>query len=79
MTGRLVALSSDEALLETGEQIEVLENLLIDVGDGFYVKVTQTCPEGLRLAITAKPPCFADWLKQVTFKETEGEENDGEV
>ena len=79
MTGRLVALSSDEALLETGEQIEVLENLLIDIGDGFYVKVTQTAPEGLRLAITAKPPRFADWLKQVTFKETEGEENDGEV
>ena len=67
------------ALLETGEQIQVLENLLIDVGGGLYAKVTQAGPEGFRLAITAKSPGFADWLKQVTVKETEGEGTDGDI
>ena len=79
MAGQLAALSPDEALLETGEQIQVLENLLIDVGGGLYAKVTQAGPEGFRLAITAKSPGFADWLKQVTVKETEGEGTDGDI
>jgi len=75
--GRILAVSEDEAVLETEARLSVLDNLLLDVGEGLYAKVTQPEAEGVRIAFTARPPCFADWLREIAPGNGEGGADNG--
>lgn len=66
-SGRILALSEAEALMEADELPEVFDNLLLTIGDGLYAKVTETEQEKnrFRICFTAKPPEFEEWKKQI--------------
>ena len=46
--GMLTAVSGQEAVLEPAERLSVFDNLLLEVGDGLYAKVTESGPENCR-------------------------------
>ena len=65
LEGSITAASEDEALLDTGEALSALDNLLLKIGGNLYAKVTQVEQGSCRITFTAKPPCFAEWFEQL--------------
>ena len=63
---RILAVSDQEAEIETSEALSALDNLCIDIGDKLYAKVTQSGNGRCRITFTAKPPCFAAWIDRIT-------------
>ncbi len=64
-TGRILALSETEAVLEPEGELAVFDNLRLDLGDGLYAKVAEIEAEGCRIRFTARPPEFAAWKERL--------------
>ena len=78
LAGSIAAVSEDEALLNTGESLSVLDNLLLDIGGSLYAKVTKIDRGSFRIRFTAKPPCFSEWMDRLSRESADSTE-DGEV
>ena len=65
VSGRLLALSGMEAVLEADCALAVYDNVLLELGEGLYAKVTALDGTRCRLCFTAKPPEFRFWLEQL--------------
>ena len=63
--GRILAVSREEAVMETEEKTTVYDNLKLDVGDGLYAKITQCDGNRLMLRFTAKPVNFDSWISRI--------------
>ena len=63
--GRILAVSREEAVMETEETTTVYDNLKLDVGDGLYAKITQCDGNRLMLRFTAKPVNFDSWISRI--------------
>ena len=63
--GRLTAVSEREAILETAENLDEFDNLLLKVEDGLYAKVTEVRQGGFRICFTSRPSRFQAWLQQL--------------
>ena len=76
LTGRLLALSETEALLESETELAAFDNLHIALGEGLYAKVTRTEGMRARIRFTAKPAEFDSWYEGImqSAAETPGEE-----
>ena len=74
LEGSITAASEDEALLDTGEALSALDNLLLKIGGNLYAKVTQVEQGSCRITFTAKPPRFAEWFEQLIQVNTAGGE-----
>ena len=70
LSGSLTALSKKEAALETEEEIQPFDNLVLDIGEELYAKVTRKTKSGVEVVFTAKPESFSQW-----FEETLGDES----
>ncbi len=60
-SGRILALSETEAFMDAEKLPEVFDNLLLEIGDGLYAKVTETDENRCRIRFTSKPPEFEGW------------------
>ena len=67
-TGRILALSDTEAVLEPEGELAVFDNLRLDLGDGLYAKVTEIEAERCRICFTARPPEFDAWKERLCRK-----------
>lgn len=68
LSGEVVSLSEKEAMLRTGEELEVFDNVVIQMGEELYAKVTGK-KEGLfELTFTAKPKSFPAWFGSLTAR-----------
>lgn len=65
LEGRLIAVSEKEALLETDAKLSEFDNLLLEIGDGLYAKVSKTEKNISRISFTAKPRNFETWLAAI--------------
>ena len=74
--GRISAVSEQEAVLETAENLAVYDNLLLAVGDGLYAKVTETWKGGCRICFTSQPRGFQSWLEQIRQASAAGTEEE---
>jgi hypothetical protein len=63
--GMIQAVSDDELVLQTEEELSAYENLKIDIGDGLYAKITEKENDLFTLRLTAKPACFGAWMEKV--------------
>ena len=70
--GTILALSEKEAILKTDAELALYTNLMLRIGEDLYAKVTGAESGTYRLCFTAKPPCFAAWLREAGY-EAEGE------
>ena len=63
--GLIVKISDDEryAVIETDAKIEVMQNLLIDIGGNLYAKVISAENRHITICFTSKPECFSEWIK----------------
>jgi Adenylate cyclase, family 3 (some proteins contain HAMP domain) len=66
--GRITALSPDGlyAVLRCEPEPAVSADLMIDIGDALYAKVTGRAEDGSLLCFTARPDRFGDWFKTLT-------------
>ena len=74
--GRISAVSEQEAVLETAENLAVYDNLLLTVGEGLYAKVTETWKGGCRICFTSQPRGFQSWLEQIRQASAAGTEEE---
>lgn len=65
LLGKLVAVSEQEALLETQAQLALYKNLKLRTGQELYAKVVDREGERWRICFTAKPPQFTAWIEAV--------------
>ena len=63
--GEILAVSQYDALLKTEENLSVLDNLCIDIGDDLYAKLIEKENGNYLLSFTARPPCFSAWLNDI--------------
>ena len=63
--GVILAVSDNEMILQTEEDLSVYENLKINIGDALYAKITQKENDLFTLRLTAKPACFDAWMEKV--------------
>ena len=61
--GRIPALSESEAILETGAELALYDNVKLQIGGDLYAKVTEIGDGRYRVRFTAKPPCFPAWME----------------
>ena len=66
-TGRIVKVSADEkyAVLESEAHVEVMQNILIDIGGSLYAKAVSVNGKEITLCFTSKPDGFNDWAKSL--------------
>lgn len=62
---RLLAVSEEEAELEAEAPPARFTELRLDIGGELYAKVTEAGDRRFRVRFTAKPPCFAAWLREL--------------
>lgn len=62
---RVMKISDDEryAVIETGKTIEVMQNLLLDIGGDLYAKALSNDNGQVTICFTSKPDCFDEWIK----------------
>ena len=75
LEAELLAVSKEEALLKTDAELKPLDNVCLDIGADLYAKLTKKEERLYRISFTAKPPCFEEWLRRVSGRNREGEEN----
>ena len=51
--------------MDTEKLPEVFDNLLLEIGDGLYAKVTETDENRCRIRFTSKPPEFEGWKNRL--------------
>ena len=76
LEGWLTAVSEKEALLNTEIGLSAFDNLLLEIGDGLYAKVTEAEQSGSRICFTSLPEGFANWLEQARQTSETGEGKD---
>ena len=74
--GRLLAVSEDEAILETDAELSLYDNLLMTVQDGLYAKVVELDRAGFHIRFTAKPSAFQGWLDDIRKAPDVGEKKE---
>lgn len=72
LEGEITALSEQEAEMKTEVPVERYENLKLQIGGDLYAKVIDLADGRARLHFTAKPPCFAEWLREAGLAGQEG-------
>jgi hypothetical protein len=62
-----VKVSADEkyAVLESEAHVEVMQNILIDIGGSLYAKAVSVNGKEITLCFTSKPDGFNDWAKSL--------------
>lgn len=65
LEGKLLAISEDQAVLETGEELSAWTNICIDLGEKLYAKVVDARKNRCTITFTAKPMCFEQWLSRI--------------
>lgn len=65
--GELLALSGQRARLLTEEAVDCFDNLVIEIGEPLYAKITEKNGSELILVFTAKPEGFAAWMSHLIF------------
>ena len=64
LSGSLVAVAENGAVLETEAPLEPLANLLLETGGDLYCKVMKKTDKGYLLRYTSVPREYAEWLKK---------------
>ena len=61
--GLITEISSDEAIMESGAELAVFDNIQLDIGGKLFAKVIGKKGDMHKLRFTAKPECFGEWMK----------------
>ena len=61
-TGEITALSKDGAILKTGAEIAVYDNIEINIGEKLFAKIISGSNGEFEIRFTAKPDSFKSWL-----------------
>ena len=66
--GGICALATDMAVLDTGEELQVYDNIQIDVGGRLYCKVMEKNDDGYLIHFTSVPSEYKTWLQTQNLK-----------
>ena len=66
--GGVVAVARDGAVLETGEELNVYDNIQLEAGGKLFGKVVEQTDEGVLVRYTSIPALYEAWLKAETEK-----------
>lgn len=68
ISGQVKKISADytHALIHTGQQLELLQNIMLDIGDMLAAKVIRSEKDDYVICFTSRPDRFQEWISSMT-------------